>query len=392
MATAAASAIHGQLFQRPPVDSQFLRHEYSRQIVQPGRPRPQSRLPAFAPAFGRVKEESRERESQQMTQSRSDWRLEEVRELFQLPLFELLYRAHGVHRSRFPDHQVQVSTLLSVKTGACPEDCAYCPQSIRHGTGLQPEPLLETEQVVERARTARAAGATRFCMGAAWRNPKPKQLAAVAEMIRQVRALGLETCATLGMLTAEQARVLCDAGLDYYNHNLDTSEAYYSRIITTRSYADRLQTLQNVRAAGIKVCCGGILGMGETREDRIALLHTLATLPVHPESVPVNQLVRVPGTPLADAEPLDPFEFVRTIAVARVLMPASHLRLSAGRAEMSAELQALAFFAGANSVFYGEKLLTTPNPDADGDRALFERLGLVPEPGPAGPHADVTHN
>lgn len=327
-----------------------------------------------------------------MTQTRTDWRLEEVRSLFELPLFELLYRAHGVHRESFAHHQVQVSTLLSVKTGACPEDCAYCPQSIRHDTGLPVDPLLEVDQVVARARVARESGATRFCMGAAWRNPKPKQLAAVAEMVRRVRALGLETCATLGMLTAEQAQALREAGLDFYNHNLDTSEAYYPEIVTTRTYADRLRTLQHVRDAGLKVCCGGILGMGETREDRVALLHTLATLPAHPESVPVNQLVRVPGTPLADASPLDPFEFVRVIAVARILMPGSHLRLSAGRTEMSAELQALAFFAGANSVFYGEKLLTTPNPDADGDMALFRRLGLVPEPGTAGDHVDSAHD
>jgi len=327
-----------------------------------------------------------------MTEPRTDWRLAEVRALFDLPLFELLYRAHGIHRDNFPHHQVQVSTLLSVKTGACPEDCAYCPQSVRHDTGLPVDPLLEVAQVVARARAARDSGATRFCMGAAWRNPKPKQLAAVAEMVRQVRALGLETCATLGMLSAGQAQALREAGLDYYNHNLDTSEAFYPEIITTRTYADRLATLQHVRDAGLKVCCGGILGMGETREDRVALLHTLATLPAQPESVPINQLVRVPGTPLADAEPLDPFEFVRTIAVARILMPASHLRLSAGRTEMSAELQALAFFAGANSIFYGEKLLTTPNPDADGDMALFRRLGLVPEPAPADTRADTARN
>jgi biotin synthase len=324
-----------------------------------------------------------------MTEARSDWRLDEVRDLFELPLFELLYRAHGVHREHFPGHEVQVSTLLSIKTGACPEDCAYCPQSVRHDTGLPVDPLLEMEEVIARAKAARESGATRFCMGAAWRNPKPRQLAAVTEMVRQVRALGLETCATLGMLTAEQAEALRGAGLDYYNHNLDTSEAFYPEIITTRTYADRLETLQHVRDAGLKVCCGGILGMGETREDRAALLHTLATMPVHPESVPVNQLVRVPGTPLEGAEPLDPFEFVRTIAVARVLMPASHLRLSAGRTEMSAELQALAFFAGANSIFYGEKLLTTPNPDADGDMALLRRLGLVPEPGAVDARADA---
>lgn len=316
-----------------------------------------------------------------MNEPRTDWRLEEVRALFELPLFDLLYRAHGAHRAHFPANEVQVSTLLSIKTGACPEDCAYCPQSVRHDTGLPADPLMEVESVLERARAARDAGATRFCMGAAWRNPKPKQLAMVAEMVREVRALGLETCATLGMLDAGQAEALREAGLDFYNHNLDTSEAFYPEIISTRTYQDRLQTLQNVRDAGLKVCCGGILGMGETREDRVALLHTLATLPAHPESVPVNQLVRVPGTPLEGAEPLDTFEFVRTIAVARVLMPGSHLRLSAGRSEMSAEMQALAFFAGANSIFYGEKLLTTPNPDQDGDRALLERLGLKPEPG-----------
>lgn len=327
-----------------------------------------------------------------MPDPRFDWCLEEVRALFELPLFELLYRAHGVHRDHFPHHQVQVSTLLSVKTGACPEDCAYCPQSVRHDTGLAADPLLDVEAVVARARAARDSGATRFCMGAAWRNPKPKQLAAVAAMVREVRALGLETCATLGMLTAEQAQSLRAAGLDFYNHNLDTSEAYYPEIITTRTYADRLETLQHVRDAGLKVCCGGILGMGETREDRVALLHTLATLPAHPESVPINQLVRVPGTPLEDAEPLDPFEFVRTIAVARILMPASHLRLSAGRTEMSAELQAMAFFAGANSIFYGEKLLTTPNPDADGDMALLRRLGLEPEPGPSETRGDVARS
>jgi biotin synthase len=317
-----------------------------------------------------------------MNNPRTDWRIEDVRALFDLPLFELLYRAHGVHREHFPGHEVQISTLLSVKTGACPEDCAYCPQSVRHDTGLAADPLLEADAVLESARAARAAGATRFCMGAAWRNPKPKQLAAVAEMVRQVRALGLETCATLGMLKPEQAQALRDAGLDYYNHNLDTSEAFYPEIISTRTYRDRLETLQHVRDAGLKVCCGGILGMGESREDRVALLHTLATLPAHPESVPINQLVRVPGTPLENAAPLDPFEFIRTIAVARILMPGSHLRLSAGRDGMSDEMQALAFFAGANSMFYGEKLLTTPNPDAADDMALLRRLGLAPEPGP----------
>jgi biotin synthase len=323
-----------------------------------------------------------------MDEPRRDWSLEEVRSLFATPFLDLVYRARGIHRASFPGNHVQVSTLLSIKTGGCPEDCAYCPQSVRYETGVAPERLMDAGTVIERARAARAAGATRFCMGAAWRNPKPSQLTAVAALVRGVKALGLETCATLGMLTAGQARELREAGLDYYNHNLDTSESYYAEIITTRSYADRLETLAHVRDAGMKVCCGGILGMGESREDRVHLLHTLATLPVPPESVPINQLVRVPGTPLEDAEPLDPLEFVRTIAVARILMPHSHLRLSAGRTEMSAELQALAFMAGANSVFYGEKLLTTPNPDAQEDLELFRRLGLSPEPAAAdGPAA-----
>ncbi len=320
-------------------------------------------------------------------QPRNDWTVEEVRGLFELPLFELLYQAHGVHRAAFPRGEVQVSTLLSIKTGACPEDCAYCPQSVRYDTGLERESLMRVEAVVEQARAARNAGATRFCMGAAYRQPKDRDLAEITEMVRQVKALGLETCATLGMLSARQADALRQAGLDYYNHNLDTSERFYPEIISTRSYADRLETLQHVRDAGMKVCCGGILGMGETREDRALLLHTLATLPAHPESVPVNQLVRVPGTPLEDAAELDPFELVRTIAVARILMPRSHVRLSAGRTEMSAEIQALAFFAGANSIFYGEKLLTTPNPEETGDMALLQRLGLTPEPHPAN-HAD----
>lgn len=315
-----------------------------------------------------------------MTDPRFDWRLEDVRALFDLPLFELLYRAHGVHRERFPGHEVQVSTLLSIKTGACPEDCAYCPQSVRHDTGLAADPLMQVEDVLARARAARDSGATRFCMGAAWRNPKPKQLAMVAEMVRGVRALGLETCATLGMLTAEQAQALREAGLDYYNHNLDTSPEFYSEVITTRTYEDRLDTLSAVRDAGINVCAGGILGMGESEADRVGLLHALATLPEHPQSVPINQLVQVPGTPLASATPVDSFDFVRAIAVARILMPFAHVRLSAGRSEMNDELQALCFFAGANSIFYGEKLLTTGNPDTEHDRALFRRLGIEPEP------------
>jgi biotin synthase len=319
---------------------------------------------------------------------RTDWTLDEVRALFGLPLFELLYLAHGIHRASFPGGHVQVSTLLSVKTGACPEDCAYCPQSVRYDTGVEAERLLDVEQVVTHARAAREAGATRFCMGAAYRNPKPRQLEAISEMVRQVKALGLETCATLGMLTAGQARSLREAGLDYYNHNLDSSERFYGEIITTRTYQDRLDTLEHVRNAGMKVCCGGILGMGELEDDRARLLHTLATLPAHPESVPINQLVKVEGTPLADAEDLDPLELVRAIAAARVLMPRSHVRLSAGRTQMSPETQALAFFAGANSIFYGDRLLTTPNPESEGDMALLERLGLKPEPCP-GDHAQA---
>jgi biotin synthase len=288
---------------------------------------------------------------------------------------------------------VQISTLLSIKTGGCPEDCAYCPQSVRFETGLEREELMGVGAVVDAARQAKERGATRFCMGAAWRRPKGNQLETVEQMVRAVSALGLETCATLGMLDETQARALKDAGLDYYNHNLDTSEAFYGEIITTRTYQDRLDTLRHVRDAGLKVCCGGIVGMGEAPGDRAGLLHTLATLPAHPDSVPVNLLVRVAGTPLADAEPLDPIEFIRTIAVARILMPASHVRLSAGRNEMDESTQALAFFAGANSIFYGERLLTTDNPLEDRDRALLARLGLTPEPPPAEapPTASTTH-
>jgi biotin synthase len=321
---------------------------------------------------------------------RSDWTIGEVRALLALPFHDLMFHAQSVHRRHFDPAEVQVSTLLSIKTGGCPEDCAYCPQSVRYDTGLEREALLAIEEVVERANAARAAGATRFCMGAAYRSPKDRDLAVVMEMVRRVRSLGLETCATLGMLTAEQARALKDAGLDYYNHNLDTSEAFYGKIISTRSYQDRLDTLEAVRNAGINVCCGGILGMGEAPEDRAALLHTLATLPEHPQSVPINQLVQVAGTPLAGSAPLDPFDFVRAVAVARILMPRAHVRLSAGRSDMSDELQALCFLAGANSIFYGEKLLTTGNPDVAADRALFARLGLRPEgmdklaPPPAG--------
>jgi biotin synthase len=309
----------------------------------------------------------------------NDWTLVEVRELFVLPFADLLFRAQTVHRAYHDANRVQVSTLLSIKTGACPEDCAYCPQSVRYDTGLEREALMEVADVVERARAARAAGATRFCMGAAYRSPKTRELERIAAMVREVHALGLETCATLGMLTPDQAETLKTAGLDYYNHNLDTSAAHYEKIITTRTYQDRLDTLAHIRAAGIKVCCGGILGMGESTQDRVELLHTLATFPVHPESVPINQLVAVAGTPLADAPPLDPLELVRAIAVARILMPKSHVRLSAGRNDMSDELQALCFLAGANSIFYGEKLLTTGNPDVDHDRGLFRRLGIEAE-------------
>jgi biotin synthase len=314
---------------------------------------------------------------------RSDWTLAEVRELHALPFADLLFHAQSVHRRHFDPNQVQVSTLLSIKTGACPEDCAYCPQSIRYDTGLEREALLDPVTVIERARAAKANGATRFCMGAAWRSPKDRDLETVAAMVGGVRELGLETCATLGMLTPAQARRLKDAGLDYYNHNLDTSEDFYGEVITTRTYQDRLDTLAAVRNAGIRVCCGGILGMGEDVSDRLALLHTLATLSPHPESVPINNLVQVEGTPLAGTAPLDPIEFVRIIAVARILMPRAHVRLSAGRSSMSDEMQALCFLAGANSIFYGEKLLTTGNPYTASDHALFGRLGIRPEPAAA---------
>jgi len=314
---------------------------------------------------------------------RNDWTLEEARALFELPFSDLLFHAQRVHRLSFDPNRVQVSTLLSIKTGACPEDCAYCPQSVRYETGVGRDELLDLDEVVAAAETARSNGATRFCMGAAYRSPKGRQLEQIKDMVRAVRALGLETCATLGMLTPGQARELKEAGLDYYNHNLDTSEAFYGEIVTTRSYQDRLDTLQAVREAGLNVCCGGILGMGESALDRVQLLHTLATLPRHPESVPINQLVQVAGTPLYGRPPLDPLDLVRTVATARLLMPGSYLRLSAGRTDMSDAVQALCFLAGANSIFYGERLLTTPNPGRTKDEALFERLGLANEAGPA---------
>lgn len=310
---------------------------------------------------------------------RHDWTSKEVNALFELPFNDLMFEAQLAHRRNFNPNEVQVSTLCSIKTGACPEDCAYCPQSARYNTGLEREKLMRVEKVVEEAKAAKASGATRFCMGAAWRSPKNKDMPYVTEMVRQVKSLGLETCMTLGMLDEKQASELSEAGLDYYNHNLDTSPDYYGEIITTRTYEDRLTTLSNVRSAGMKVCAGGIVGMGEEVKDRAGLLIQLANMPDHPESVPINMLVRVQGTPLADQEELDPFDFIRTIAVARIMMPKSHVRLSAGREEMSEEMQAMAFMAGANSIFYGEKLLTTPNPEANKDMQLFARLGIQPE-------------
>ena len=309
---------------------------------------------------------------------RHDWSLEEVRALLALPFMDLILKAQRVHRAHHVPNAVQMSTLLSIKTGACPEDCAYCPQSVRYDTGVVAAALMPVATVRECAARAKAAGATRFCMGAAYRAPRARDLEVIVEMIREVRALGLESCATLGMLSPQQARQLKDAGLDYYNHNLDTSPEFYGEIIRTRTYQQRLDTLAAVRAAGLKVCCGGIIGMGESPDDRAQLLRTLANLPEHPESVPINRLVKVAGTPLADAPEVDAFDFVRTVAAARVLMPRAHVRLSAGRESMSDELQALCFLAGANSIFFGERLLTTGNPDVARDRALFARLGLTP--------------
>jgi biotin synthase len=309
---------------------------------------------------------------------RHDWTREEVRALFALPFPELMFRAQTVHRMHFDPAEVQISTLLSIKTGGCPEDCAYCPQSAQYATGVKAEKLMSLDAVLAEARAARRAGASRFCMGAAWREPKDRDLEQVCAMVEGVRAIGLESCATLGMLNGAQARRLKLAGLDYYNHNLDTSPEFYGEIITTRVYQDRLDTLAHVRNAGIAVCCGGIVGMGESDDDRAGLIATLAALPQHPESVPINLLVKVEGTPLARTGTLDPLEFVRTIAVARIVMPKSVVRLSAGREEMSEETQALCFLAGANSIFYGPKLLTTPNPGRDRDMRLLDRLGLRP--------------
>lgn len=307
---------------------------------------------------------------------RHDWTVEAVEALFELPFHELLYRAHTLHRRYFDPAEVQVSTLLSIKTGGCPEDCKYCPQSAHFNTEVKASKLMEVEAVLAEARAAKEAGAGRFCMGAAWREPKERDMPMLTAMIEGVKALGMETCMTLGMLTDHQAERLKEVGLDYYNHNLDTSEAFYNEIITTRTYQDRLDTLSRVRDAGMKVCCGGIVGMGEGRDDRAGMLATLANLPAHPESVPINLLVQVEGTPLEGTVALDELEFVRTIAVTRILMPVSYVRLSAGRENMSESTQALCFFAGANSIFYGEKLLTTPNPQENKDRALLEKLGM----------------
>jgi biotin synthase len=307
---------------------------------------------------------------------RFDWQDSEIEALFSQPFAELMFAAQSVHRQHFNPNEVQVSTLLSIKTGKCSEDCAYCPQSVRYDTEVESEALLPLDDVVKAAKAAKQNGASRFCMGAAWRRPKDKDLDKVIDMVKAVKKQGLESCLTLGMLTEQQTQRLKEAGLDYYNHNLDSSPEYYQEIITTRTYQDRLDTLEHVRNAGINVCCGGILGMGESRKDRIGLFRELANQNPHPESVPINMLVRVEGTPLEAADDFDPFEFIRSIAVARILMPTSHVRLSAGREEMSDEMQALCFLAGANSIFYGEKLLTTPNPSANHDLELFNKLDI----------------
>ncbi|HEX5509660.1 MAG TPA: biotin synthase BioB, partial [Pseudolabrys sp.] len=309
---------------------------------------------------------------------RHNWTRRDVRALFDLPFPELAFRAAQVHRENFDPTEVQISTLLSIKTGGCPEDCAYCSQSTKYDTGVKAEKLMSLDAVLAEASAAKSGGASRFCMGAAWRSPKERDLEKVCAMVEGVKALGLETCVTLGMLTGDQARRLKQSGLDYYNHNLDTSPEYYGEIITTRTYQDRLDTLTHVRDAGIHVCCGGIVGMGESLEDRVGMIAMLASLPVHPESVPINMLMQVEGTPLAPSKKLDPLDFVRTIAAARICMPASVVRLSAGREDMSEETQALCFLAGANSIFYGPKLLTTPNPDRDRDRTLLDKLGMRP--------------
>ncbi len=320
-----------------------------------------------------------ERSSAVSSNHGNTWRLAEASALYEMPFNDLLFRAQTIHRENFDPNRVQFSRLLSIKTGGCPEDCGYCSQSVHHESGLTASKLMEVERVVAEARKARDAGATRYCMGAAWRNPKPRDMEAVVAMVKGVKALGMETCMTLGMLDRAQSEQLSEAGLDYYNHNIDTSERYYREIITTRNFADRLETLEHVRASGMKVCCGGIVGMGEQAIDRIEMLTVLANLPEPPESVPINMLIPIAGTPLANATPIEPIDFVRTIALARIMMPKSYVRLSAGRTAMSDEMQALCFFAGANSIFVGDVLLTAGNPGNDKDMGLFRRLGLQPE-------------
>ena len=319
-----------------------------------------------------------------MSELRHDWRIEEVNALLAMPFSDLMFKAHQVHREHFAANQVQISTLLSIKTGACPEDCGYCSHSAKNDTSLEREKLLPLQEVIDSAKTAQTQGATRFCMGAAWRNPTDKNLERVIEMVQAVKGLGMETCVTLGMLTDRQASRLKDAGLDYYNHNLDTSPEFYGNVISTRTYQDRLDTLDHVRNAGINVCSGGILGMGETRQDRARLLQQLANMKFHPESVPINDLVKIEGTPLSGVDKLDPFEFIRVVAAARIMMPKSYVRLSAGRTDMTDEMQAWCFFAGANSMFYGDKLLTTDNPGESHDQQLFTRLGIQTEAGQPG--------
>ena len=307
---------------------------------------------------------------------RNDWTVDEIAALFDMPFNDLLFEAQTTHRKNFDANAVQVSTLLSIKTGKCSEDCGYCPQSVRYDTELEVEPLMPIEEVIAAAKVAKENGSSRFCMGAAWRSPKDRDIGPVIDMIKEVKSMGLETCVTLGMLTDKQTAELKEAGLDYYNHNLDTSPEYYGEVITTRTYQDRLDTIQRVRNAGMNVCCGGIVGMGESRRDRVGLFQELANQEQHPESVPINMLVRVAGTPMENGDDLDPLEFIRSVAVARVMMPKSYVRLSAGREKMSDEMQAMCFFAGANSIFYGDKLLTTPNPETNDDMQLFERLGI----------------
>ena len=304
------------------------------------------------------------------------WSFEQAKEIINLPFFDLLFKAHSTHRQNFDPNAVQISTLLNIKTGSCPENCSYCSQSAHYNTGLKKEPLFELDTVIEAAKRAKEAGSTRFCMGAAWRGPRDKDLDSVCEMVKEIKKIGLESCVTLGLLEAHQAKKLKEAGVDYYNHNIDTSADYYEKIITTRTFEDRMQTLEHVRESGMKVCCGGIIGMGETQEDHIKMLITLANLDEPPESVPINKLIPIPGTPLAGVEPTDTFDFVRIIALARILMPTSYVRLSAGREGMPDELQALCFFAGANSIFYGEKLLTTDNPNPEKDMKLLHKLNI----------------